>query len=124
MYLSKYSDKYDRAGALNGIAVALEDQGKYADAAAKFTEAANEDPDGALAGESLHLHARAISIPISNNKPPVVVEALAPDHMKDLLAACGWTPALDEAVVAARQAREAEQVLRAQQAAASNPPEG
>ncbi|MBB4197391.1 RNA pseudouridine synthase [Rhodoblastus sphagnicola] len=69
---------------------------------------------GVAPGEQLHLHARAISIPISNSKPPVEVEACAPDHMKTLLAACGWTPALDEAVIAARLAREAEQLGKAE----------
>jgi tRNA pseudouridine32 synthase/23S rRNA pseudouridine746 synthase len=67
---------------------------------------------GAAPGENLHLHARAISIPISSTKPPVEVEACVPDHMKALLAACGWTPALDEAAVAARLARAAEQLAR------------
>jgi tRNA pseudouridine32 synthase/23S rRNA pseudouridine746 synthase len=57
-------------------------------------------------GETLHLHARAIQIPLSNNKPPVEVEACAPDHMKARLAACGWTQALDDAVVDARKLRE------------------
>jgi tRNA pseudouridine32 synthase/23S rRNA pseudouridine746 synthase len=73
--------------------------------------------------QNLHLHARAISIPISANKPAVEVEACAPEHMKALLAACGWTPALDEAVVAARRTREAEQLRRADEAGATNPPE-
>jgi len=74
-------------------------------------------------GQTLHLHARAISIPISANKPAVEVEACVPDHMKVLLAACGWTPAQDEAVVVARNMRESEQVSRSQQPDASNPPE-
>ena len=39
----------------------------------------------------LHLHARSISIPISNNKPPIAVEAPVPAHMVDLLKTCGWT---------------------------------
>ena len=39
----------------------------------------------------LHLHARSISIPISNNKPPIAVEAPVPAHMVDLLKGCGWT---------------------------------
>ena len=75
----------------------------------------------AAPGESLHLHARAISIPISANKPAVVVEACVPGHMKVLLADCGWTPAMDEAVVMTRLAREAEQVFRAQEFGASSP---
>lgn len=39
----------------------------------------------------LHLHARAISVPISKNKPPVHAEAPAPDHMHERLRACGWS---------------------------------
>jgi tRNA pseudouridine32 synthase/23S rRNA pseudouridine746 synthase len=61
---------------------------------------------GAQAGAALHLHARAIRIPISNNKRPVEVEACAPDHMKERLAACGWTQDVDDSVVKARQERE------------------
>src|SRR4051794_32305100 len=38
----------------------------------------------------LHLHARGVKIPLSNNKPPVEVEAPVPAHMRELLAACGW----------------------------------
>jgi tRNA pseudouridine32 synthase/23S rRNA pseudouridine746 synthase len=39
----------------------------------------------------LHLHAREIVVPISKNKPPVQVTAPVPPHMRDRLAACGWT---------------------------------
>ncbi|MBN9005730.1 MAG: RNA pseudouridine synthase [Rhizobiales bacterium] len=39
---------------------------------------------------SLHLHAREIAIPLSKNKPPVVVTAPAPRHLHERLAACGW----------------------------------
>ena len=53
---------------------------------------------GAAPPETLHLHARKICIPLSSGKAPVEVEALVPEHMKTLLSACGWTPALDEAV--------------------------
>jgi tRNA pseudouridine32 synthase/23S rRNA pseudouridine746 synthase len=38
----------------------------------------------------LHLHARAIAIPLSRNKPPVQVMAPAPLHMHERLRACGW----------------------------------
>lgn len=41
-------------------------------------------------GPMLHLHARAISIPLSKNKPPVDVTAPVPEHMRERLAACGW----------------------------------
>ena len=42
-----------------------------------------------IGGPGLHLHARAISIPLYRNKPPVEVEAPAPAHMRAALAACG-----------------------------------
>ncbi|MCI4678078.1 RNA pseudouridine synthase [Rhodoblastus acidophilus] len=58
--------------------------------------------------ELLHLHARAVKIPLSNNKPPIEVEACAPDHMKKRLAACGWTQNLDDDTIVARQERENE----------------
>src|SRR5690606_36948807 len=45
----------------------------------------------------LHLHARGIVVPISNNKPPVAVEAPVPAHMQDKLAACGFVETLSRA---------------------------
>jgi tRNA pseudouridine32 synthase/23S rRNA pseudouridine746 synthase len=65
---------------------------------------------GRLLDETLHLHARAIVIPLSKNKPPIEVEACLPEHMRALLTACGWTGALDEAVIAARRRREEAQL--------------
>jgi tRNA pseudouridine32 synthase/23S rRNA pseudouridine746 synthase len=38
----------------------------------------------------LHLHSRAIGIPISKNKEPVRVTAPAPEHMHERLRTCGW----------------------------------
>ena len=38
----------------------------------------------------LHLHAREIVVPLSKNKPPVVVTAPVPAHMRARLAECGW----------------------------------
>ena len=38
----------------------------------------------------LHLHSRAIGIPISKNKEPVHVVAPAPEHMHERLRKCGW----------------------------------
>jgi tRNA pseudouridine32 synthase/23S rRNA pseudouridine746 synthase len=38
----------------------------------------------------LHLHARAVTIPLYPNKPAVSVEAPVPDHMRAALRACGW----------------------------------
>ncbi len=43
-------------------------------------------------GPPLHLHARQIIVPISKNKPPVVVTAPAPAHMREMLETCGWAP--------------------------------
>ncbi len=42
-------------------------------------------------GPALHLHAREIVVPISKNKPPVIVTAPVPAHMREMLSACGWT---------------------------------
>jgi tRNA pseudouridine32 synthase/23S rRNA pseudouridine746 synthase len=39
---------------------------------------------------ALHLHARAVTVPISKTKPAVTVEAPVPAHMRELLSACGW----------------------------------
>jgi len=39
---------------------------------------------------TLHLHAREIVVPLSRNKPPVVVTAPAPPHLHARLRACGW----------------------------------
>jgi tRNA pseudouridine32 synthase/23S rRNA pseudouridine746 synthase len=77
---------------------------------------------GAAPG-SLQLHARAIRIPLSKNKPPVEVEACIPLHMRDLLSACGWTQARDNTILAARQTRAAEQMKRAEDPPEHLPPE-
>jgi RluA family pseudouridine synthase len=47
----------------------------------------------ALPGQQLHLHARAIVLPLSKTKPPIRVEAPPPAHMVEALTACGWRPA-------------------------------
>jgi tRNA pseudouridine32 synthase/23S rRNA pseudouridine746 synthase len=67
---------------------------------------------GRLPDETLQLHARAILIPISKNKPAVEVEACIPPHMQALLSACGWTEQIDEAVRVARRQREHAQLRR------------
>jgi tRNA pseudouridine32 synthase / 23S rRNA pseudouridine746 synthase len=41
-------------------------------------------------GPILHLHSREVVVPISKNKPPVVVTAPVPDHMRERMMACGW----------------------------------
>ncbi len=38
----------------------------------------------------LHLHSREIVVPLSKNKPPIVVTAPVPEHMRERLTACGW----------------------------------
>lgn len=38
----------------------------------------------------LHLHARAVSVPMQDGKPPVEARAAPPAHMAAALAACGW----------------------------------
>jgi 23S rRNA-/tRNA-specific pseudouridylate synthase len=49
----------------------------------------------AAPGQMLHLHSRGIVLPLSKNKPPVVVEAPPPAHMIAALKECGYraTPA-------------------------------
>jgi len=44
----------------------------------------------AVPGQQLHLHARAIVLPLSKNKPPIRVEAAPPAHMLKALEACGY----------------------------------
>lgn len=39
----------------------------------------------------LHLHARAIRIPLAAGKEPVQAQAPVPGHMQAMLAVCGWT---------------------------------
>lgn len=49
-----------------------------------------------MGGIGLQLHARGISIPLSANKAPIMVEAPVPEHMRDHLIACGWSAAEDD----------------------------
>jgi tRNA pseudouridine32 synthase/23S rRNA pseudouridine746 synthase len=44
-----------------------------------------------VGGAPLHLHARAVSIPMREGRPPVEVEAPPPPHMAATFAAMGWT---------------------------------
>jgi tRNA pseudouridine32 synthase/23S rRNA pseudouridine746 synthase len=39
----------------------------------------------------LHLHARAVVVPLRDNKDEISVVAPAPEHMAEALGACGWT---------------------------------
>jgi tRNA pseudouridine32 synthase/23S rRNA pseudouridine746 synthase len=50
-----------------------------------------------VGGPPLHLHAREVVVPISKNKPDVVVTAPVPAHMRELLATCGWPGELSKA---------------------------
>ncbi len=43
-----------------------------------------------MLADCLHLHARAVLVPLYPKKPPVAVEAPLPPHMTAALAACGW----------------------------------
>jgi RluA family pseudouridine synthase len=47
---------------------------------------------GASAAPPLHLHARALAVPLYANRPPIGVVAPPPAHMLDALAACGFDP--------------------------------
>ena len=42
-------------------------------------------------GPGLQLHARAIAVPLYKNRDPVHVTAPVPQHMRERLAACGWS---------------------------------
>ncbi|HEX2137556.1 MAG TPA: RNA pseudouridine synthase [Microvirga sp.] len=40
-------------------------------------------------GPGLHLHARAVTVPLYPKKPPITVEAPVPEHMLERVRACG-----------------------------------
>ena len=46
--------------------------------------------EGKTSGASLQLLERRVEVPISKNKPPVIAQAPAPEHMREALAACGF----------------------------------
>ncbi len=54
---------------------------------------------GAPGPAPLHLHARAIEIPLYKNKDPVRSRAPAPDHMREALSLCGWVEEPEPAFV-------------------------
>lgn len=54
-------------------------------------------------GPGLHLHARALAIPLYARREPVRVSAPLPDHMRERFAACGWTAASEAAVTTPRR---------------------
>jgi len=43
------------------------------------------------ADRPLHLHARALTVPLYPNRDPVTAEAPPPEHMRDALRRCGWS---------------------------------
>ncbi len=44
-------------------------------------------------GPPLHLHARAVIVPLYKNKEPIRAEAPVPEHMRRSLERCGWREA-------------------------------
>lgn len=56
----------------------------------------------------LHLHARAIAVPLYPNKPPILVEAPPPAHMLAALRACGYDTAAVEPPLARELPQRAE----------------
>ncbi|HEY0837703.1 MAG TPA: RNA pseudouridine synthase [Azospirillum sp.] len=56
------------------------------------------DPQyGGPGGKPLHLHSRAITVPLYPKKPPIAVTAPVPAHLLDALTACGFDPSTDTA---------------------------
>lgn len=49
--------------------------------------------EDAAAAVPLHLHARAVQLPLYASRPPVGAVAEPPAHMQDALRRCGWSPA-------------------------------
>ena len=65
-----------------------------ADTRKPIPPAAAQDDTAAI---PLHLHARAVAVPLYfPKKPPIVVEAPPPAHMLKALIACGYVPAPDK----------------------------
>ncbi len=48
------------------------------------------EPRPEAPAEPLHLHARAITVPLYPTKPPITAEAPVPAHLRTALTACGW----------------------------------
>jgi tRNA pseudouridine32 synthase / 23S rRNA pseudouridine746 synthase len=55
---------------------------------------------GDLARPPLHLHARAVAVPLYDTRPPIAATAPPPAHMLDALAACGLDLSGDSPVAA------------------------
>jgi tRNA pseudouridine32 synthase/23S rRNA pseudouridine746 synthase len=43
-------------------------------------------------GPGLHLHARAVTVPLYAKKPAITVAAPVPERMRERLTLCGWSP--------------------------------
>jgi RluA family pseudouridine synthase len=56
---------------------------------------------GSPADATLHLHARAVTVPLYPNRPPIAVAAPPPAHMRAALAACGYREAGERTATAA-----------------------
>ncbi len=48
------------------------------------------DPTYGRGGGPMHLHSRAVSLPLYPKRDPIVAVAPVPEHMRGALAACGW----------------------------------
>lgn len=67
------------------------------------------DPQyGGPADMPLHLHARAVTLPLYPKRPPVTVRAKPPTHMQAALRSCGWSGFEDEPDQQADQADRAD----------------
>ena len=51
----------------------------------------HDDAGPRTGGPVLHLHARDVTVPLYKNREPIRVTAAPPEHMRERLAACGWT---------------------------------
>ncbi|MBM3549062.1 MAG: RNA pseudouridine synthase [Alphaproteobacteria bacterium] len=48
------------------------------------------DPVYGKGGHALHLHSRAVGLPLYPSRAPIVAEAPIPAHMQEALGDCGW----------------------------------
>lgn len=67
-----------------------------------------------VGGPILHLQSREISVPISKNRDPVAVTAPVPEHMREMLKACGWDG--EETAVEAQRLQQAERLQQTERA--------
>jgi tRNA pseudouridine32 synthase / 23S rRNA pseudouridine746 synthase len=57
-------------------------------------------------GPVLHLHARAVVVPLYKNRDPIKVTAPVPEHMRAALTQCGWRDEAPDVPLAPDAARE------------------